>query len=476
MRRTLLLALLCLLPLPAAAAPPALADDRIAEAIDDHLLLDDAVRAHRIDVVVRDGVVTLSGLVDNLLARERAVARARSIKGVTAVVDRMKLVPAARTDAEIAADVAAALKYDAATEAYEVEPTVANGVVTLTGTVDSMHERRLAEAVVAGVRGVRGVVNRLVDAKGDGERPDAELETEIRDIIARSVWIDDLLLTVEVEDGEVELSGHVGSAIEKQRAILAAWVDGVDAVDAEDLEVSWFMRDEMRRKTPIDRLSDDEVRVAVIGALQRDPRLGRALPTVSVRDGVVTLRGAVASLAARRAAAAVALDTAGVWRVRNLARVRTGAKAPSDDAIAEAIRDAFGRDPYLYREAIDVDVTNGHVALTGSVDSAFEASRATDLAASARGAVHVDADLALFDRGPSPLDDWGIERDIRSEMIWSPFVDADEVDVNVTEGAAILTGRVDTWAERRAAAENAREGGAAKVINRLTVNYGPDLE
>jgi osmotically-inducible protein OsmY len=47
--------------------------------------------------------------------------------------------------------------------------------------------------------------------------------------------------------------------------------------------------------------------------------------------------------------------------------------------------------------------------------------------------------------------------------------------VAVDNGVAVLTGTVDTWSERQAAAENARQGGAIMVDNNLKVNYGPDL-
>lgn len=69
----------------------------------------------------------------------------------------------------------------------------------------------------------------------------------------------------------------------------------------------------------------------------------------------------------------------------------------------------------------------------------------------------------------------GLERDlklaqeIRDQLLRSPFVDSGKVSVLVLDGTAILTGDVDTAAERSSAAQNAFEGGAARVRNRLTV-------
>lgn len=62
-----------------------------------------------------------------------------------------------------------------------------------------------------------------------------------------------------------------------------------------------------------------------------------------------------------------------------------------------------------------------------------------------------------------------IREDIKNELIWSPFVDANQVAVSVLDGIAILSGTVDSWGEYRAAQENAFEGGAVSVGNTLKV-------
>jgi osmotically-inducible protein OsmY len=69
--------------------------------------------------------------------------------------------------------------------------------------------------------------------------------------------------------------------------------------------------------------------------------------------------------------------------------------------------------------------------------------------------------------------DWEIKEDIEDELFWSPFVDSNEVRVSVKDGVATLTGVVDTWRERGAAADNAYDDGAKEVRNYLRVTYGP---
>lgn len=70
--------------------------------------------------------------------------------------------------------------------------------------------------------------------------------------------------------------------------------------------------------------------------------------------------------------------------------------------------------------------------------------------------------------------DLEIEEDIRDELFWSPFVDDDQVRVTVENGIAQLAGVVDTPRERLAAVENAVEGGAIGVENKLRLTTSLD--
>jgi Flp pilus assembly secretin CpaC len=98
---------------------PALSNVSITDAVEDELQLDQAVPAYEINVAAVDGIVTLSGSVDNLLAKERAARIARTVKGVRAVVNKIQVIPPLlRSDGEIREEVNDALLWDAATESY----------------------------------------------------------------------------------------------------------------------------------------------------------------------------------------------------------------------------------------------------------------------------------------------------------------------------------------------------------------------
>jgi len=238
--------------------------------------------------------------------------------------------------------------------------------------------------------------------------------------------------------------------------------------------------------------SVEEIEEAIQDALLYDPRVLAANVTPEVVGSTVTLRGAVDNLKAKRAAEQVARNTVGVRYVTNRLKVRPGASF-SDQQLEQDIQNAILRNPYVDRFEIAVRVENGIAFLSGTVDSYFEKSKADDIASSVRGVVAVRNNLDVDEMGPLAYEpyvdddyiygyDWfeyspgrtfkpdkEIKEDIRSELWWSPFVDSEDVTVDVEDGVATLTGSVDSWSEWGAATENAYEGGAVWVDNDLQV-------
>ena len=106
--------------------------------------------------------MTLSGPVDNLFVRRRAVKIAESVRGVRGVIDHISVTPESRPDEDIRKDILRALLNDPATDAYQVAVTVKDGVVSLTGKVGAWAEAQLAQYLAEGVRGVRDIHNDLL--------------------------------------------------------------------------------------------------------------------------------------------------------------------------------------------------------------------------------------------------------------------------------------------------------------------------
>jgi osmotically-inducible protein OsmY len=468
-RTTLPLALVALIALLAAGPVSAqgITDQDVTLAVDTELILDDATPSHLIDVETTDGVVTLSGVVDNLLAKRRAADIAETVKGVRSVVNDVDVVPPiARSDKEVQESVNAALIRDPATESYEVKAAVDDGKVALTGAVESWREKMLAEQVAAGVDGVTGVENDI-DVEYKAQRTDSEIAADVRGALERDVWVDEDLIAVSVDDGAVELAGRVGSAAEKSHAYTDAWVTGVASVDHEDVEVDPALKDGMQKSEKKKIVSDAKIRQSVKDALLFDPRVSAFEPVVIVEDGVVTLTGTVDNLKAKRAAERDAMNTTGVIRVKNHLKVRPDTR-PSDAVLAQRVREAIERSPMLDRADIRVTASSGKVFLNGEVDTFFERDQAEDAASRVQGVIEVQNRIQVAPE-EDMASDWEIREDVQSQLFWSPFVDSGEVQVSVDDGVATLTGEVDSYFERRQATKNAFDAGAAAVDNNLSV-------
>lgn len=474
----------------------AIDDQSITDAVEDEFMFHAAVPSDAVTVSTIDGIVTLTGEVDNIMAKERAARIAELVKGVRSVVNNITVDPSPlRTDGAVKRGIDDALAADPATESYEVDASVEDGKVTLTGTVDSWQEKNLAGKVARRVPGVIAV-NNDVTVDYESERPDAEIKAEIEKALRWDALVDHVLIDVAVDDGAVELTGTIGSAAEKRQARYDAWVAGVDSVDTTGLQVARWARDEDLRKDKYVIKDDEAVKKAISDALLFDPRTLSFNIDVSVEAGIAKLRGTVDNLKAKKAAGQTARNTVGVTRVKNYLKVRPVNVYESEE-IEENVRDALLRNAYVNEYDILVDAAGSTVYLEGEVDSYYEKAEAEEVASTVPGVVTVRNNLEVvypdtpFTYDPylddyDPYDyDWydydgdytykedeEIEGDIEDQFFWSPFVDGDEVDVTVEDGVATLTGTVDSYSEREAATENAYQGGAVLVDNDLEVNTG----
>lgn len=465
---------LCLALMPALpAAAQDLADTDITSAINTELWVDNAVSANSIDVTTDDGVVTLKGTVNNILAKDRAQALVEATVGVRAIINLIAVKP--RTppaDTELATAVKDAWLADPATDSYKLSARAENGVVTLSGTVQSYAERDLSEAVAKGVRGVTGVQNEITIDFQD-TRSDAAIEIEIKARLENDVRVDDGLVQVDVKNGKVTLAGTVGSLQEKTQAGSDAWVLGVDSVDTDDLEVKWWARDEMKRTSTYVSRTDAEIKQAVKDAFRYDPRVVDFKPSVQVSVGTVTLSGIVDNLSAKRAAAQAARNTLGVWRVKNQLKVRT--EIPADDDLETQVAMALRSDIYVDRYDVTVDADTGWVYLSGKVNTSFEKNRAERAAESVKGVIGVVNNIDYHYQWVW-RPDRQIRADVREQLKWSAFVNDDNITVSVDNGVVTLGGTVDSWSQWDEAEKNAYQGGAKDVINNLVADnryYGP---
>ena len=512
------------------------ADKAIVRAIETRLQTDRDVSAHLIDISSERGQVTLSGTVDDLFARERSEQIAESTRGVYNVRNKLIVRPSPRRDEVILRDVVHSLLLDPAAESYDVNVEVRNGIVRLTGQVHSYQESRLAENIAGRVRGVKQVRNQLnIDFQAN--RLDVEVAADVRSRLRNNVYLADDKFEVDVRSGTALLSGSVGSAFERNLAIASAWVIGVTAVNAKKLEVQtevpsedarlrlaearrasrsqeasaaagitqaeYGSKSQGRRNSTStqsktlnngksDSHPDSEIRDAIEAAFHNNPRLFSFKPEVEVKNGAVTLTGTVDNLMSKQTAEVEAGNVTGVRRINNFLKVRPENR-PSDRQIERSVRSALDGAARLDDDQIEARALNGKVYLSGTVESYSERIQAHNITSGIMGVIAVenglDVPYTIYDEGfsfsrypyrygydlnfPGALlkkSDAELRERVEDQMFWSPFVDADEVKVSVSDGVVTLSGRVDSVQEGGSAVKNAYDAGAASVRNMLKMD------
>ncbi|WP_334240283.1 BON domain-containing protein [Terriglobus sp. ADX1] len=198
-----------------------LRDLRMQEDVVRQIAWQPEVHSKDIGVKVTDGNVTLTGFVHGYLEKMAAERAAKAVFGIVSVANDIEVKPnMARTDPEIARDVAAALSLHASVPQEKIKVAVANGFVTLTGSVDWHYQLENAELAAHSVTGVRGIVNLLkLTPKASSEQVREKIEAALctmADLDARS-------MTVYTNNGTVSLYGNVRSCTEWDRAEHAAW-------------------------------------------------------------------------------------------------------------------------------------------------------------------------------------------------------------------------------------------------------------
>jgi osmotically-inducible protein OsmY len=206
-------------------------DSAVSQKVRDRLYSESYFKPDRVHVWTENGVVTLSGYVDSIRARNRAVLLVDEIPGVELLVTQLKINSASQTSAELLHDVAERLRLDSTLNSSAVTVTLNEGVVTLKGNVPFEADKMLIGEAVSSVRGVKMVENDIV-AQRMVMRTAAHLGEQIRTRISLDplLSLDDL--HVQVQDGSVRIVGSVGSIAEKEAGIEDATVDGIKYIDS----------------------------------------------------------------------------------------------------------------------------------------------------------------------------------------------------------------------------------------------------
>jgi osmotically-inducible protein OsmY len=210
-----------------------------------------------------------------------------------------------KSNQELQNDVQDAIKWEPLFRSAQIGVTVEDGIVTLTGTVDSYAKKLEAETAAKNVAGVNAVVEKIEIKFGNwGIKDDNDIAKEILNAFKWSWEIPVDTIKVKVENGMVTLDGELSWNYQKEDAKkMVSKMAGVKGV-FNNITLKTEAHDVIE-KTEIER------------AFDRNWSLDSRDITIEVKGNHVTLTGTVDSPFQKEEAGRIAWNAPGVWSVKN---------------------------------------------------------------------------------------------------------------------------------------------------------------
>lgn len=210
-----------------------------------------------------------------------------------------------RTDEEIQRDILDELKWDSRVQPNEVGISVKDGIVALTGWVDSFLKKRAAEEVAQRILGVKAVANDIeVRLPGFAERTDADLAKAVVNALRWHAGIPAGNLDVTVSNGWVTLKGEVEYGSQKREA-------------GHALESLSGIKGVTNLIVVKPRVSPTDLRQGIEKAFRRNAELDAQHISVEVNGSKVILHGTVRYYVEKKEAEDAAWRCPGVTEVDN---------------------------------------------------------------------------------------------------------------------------------------------------------------
>ncbi|KAB7531479.1 BON domain-containing protein [Flagellimonas olearia] len=198
------------------------------------------LHATEIGVTAKDGMVSLTGVVDSYTKKMEAENVAKSVIGVNALVENIEVKfndSFKKSNEQIAKKVLRALKLNGSVPDDKVTIKVEDGWVTLEGELSWNYQKEAAMDAIRYLTGIKGISNNI---RIIPESHDAIEQRDVEDAIGRNWSIDDHDIHVMVSGTTVTLTGDVHSWYQKEEAGRIAWnTPGISQVKNE-LEVNYY--------------------------------------------------------------------------------------------------------------------------------------------------------------------------------------------------------------------------------------------
>lgn len=214
--------------------------------------------------------------------------------------------------------------------------------------------------------------------------------------------------------------------------------------------------------------TDAHLQHDIIESLRFEPSVSEKGIGVSVKDGVVTLRGCAPSYGEKYAAAQAAERVKGVRGVAQELQVELPHKfEQSDGDLARSAANLLDWDLFVPKDRVKIRAERGCLTLDGTVDTVFERDAAE---AAVRNLIGVRAITNLITVSPSEASPVAIRADIEAALERNARVDAEQIGIETEGHTVTLRGTVRSFDERREAERAAWAApGTRRVDNQLTV-------
>jgi osmotically-inducible protein OsmY len=205
-------------------------DEQLRTDVISELQWNPRIKSRQIGVIVKDGAVTLTGMVETLADKRSADLAAKNVKGVRAVADDIEVkLPAQmrRSDEGIAEQAARLLTWYSSLRDMDVQAEVDNGHVILTGDVDFLYQKEIAAERIAELEGVIGVSNKIT-VRPPKIADTREVKRQIMSALHRHANLEASRVDVSVIEGAVTLEGTVDTY--RERDLIKEAIRGTSGV------------------------------------------------------------------------------------------------------------------------------------------------------------------------------------------------------------------------------------------------------